>query len=52
MRNIKCFKNVTLTLSEKHELLQSFLRSGARLRCELHLTEETEFNVNHYSEGL
>ncbi|XP_043472523.1 uncharacterized protein LOC122505125 [Leptopilina heterotoma] len=49
MRNIKCFKNVTLSLTEKHELLQSLLRSGAGLRCELRLNEETDFFNFRYS---
>ena len=49
MRNIKCSKNVTLSLAEKRELLQSLLRTGARLRCELSLNEETEFHIHHYS---
>ena len=43
---------MTKTLSEKHELLQSILRSGAGLRYELHLNEDNEFHMHRYSEKI
>ena len=52
MRVLKSYKNVTSTLSEKHKLLQSFLRSGGGLRCELQLNQEHEFHMNLYSENI
>lgn len=52
MRVLKCYKNITKTLSEKHKLLQTLLRSGTGLRYEQHLNEENEFYMNRYSDKI
>jgi len=46
------FLNVLKTLSEKHELYQSYLRSGARQKNDLVPFRECHFHVNWYSQEI
>lgn len=52
MTVLHCFKNVPKTLSMKHELLQSLLRSGASTRCELIIENESKCNLTRYNDAI
>lgn len=52
MRILKNFKNVSMSLATKHELLQSLLRMGAGLRNETSLSEERDFYVHIYAREM
>lgn len=52
IRFIRNFINVTKTLSQKHELLQSYLRQGADLRNEIEIGDTSNFIVQRYSTNI
>jgi hypothetical protein len=52
IRTLDNFINVTKTLSEKHELFQSFLRLGADLRFTVQIYENSPFSLHIYTEKL
>lgn len=52
IRNLKNFKNLTLSLSEKHELYQCLLRLGAGLRNLQIVKNETELRIHVYCHNI
>lgn len=46
------FKNITMTLSEKHELYQSLMRSGAGLRSAVDIYNEIPCDIRMYSADI
>lgn len=48
IRNLRNFKNITFSLSEKHESFQSLLRQGAGLRHLQSVTDERRLQMNVY----
>lgn len=52
MRNLKCYKNVTLSLCEKHELYQCLLRAGVGYDGNMEVKEEIELDLNSYSSSI
>jgi len=52
VRSSKIFINVLLSLSVRHELYQSHLRSGGDLRCEVIIKKPVEFDIQVYSSAI
>ncbi|KAJ8665138.1 hypothetical protein QAD02_006800 [Eretmocerus hayati] len=52
IRTRQNFKNIIKTASEKHELLQSYIRLGADARLEIDLGGFQEFNINLYHQDI
>ncbi|XP_067217409.1 uncharacterized protein [Linepithema humile] len=52
LRSCRNFKNITYTLSTKHEFLQCLCRSGCGLRNVVNTSEMTDFLAHMYSESL
>lgn len=50
MRGLRCYKNVTHSLSEKHELHQALLRSGSGLANDMIINDEFKFDRARYSD--
>ena len=52
IRYIKNFINVTKSVTEKHELLQSLVRLGVDRRCDLQYGDTTDFQIHLYNNGI
>lgn len=52
MRVLRCFKNITLSLAEKHELFQSYLRAGAGSRDSTQILDITELRIHNFSNAI